>query len=157
MWGLSQGDKRAMRGSMIGRLVAPLLALIACVGVSRPAQAQGLPPVFQSWLSNLTSAGYGVTQGSATVTSVSYCETVIVPVFGTCFSSDPGDPYVVPLMPAGNGYIDRYFGGLENQVLPNGTVVGQAFRLDTTEAELVIGNCRRLLDTSPTKAMCSAA
>jgi hypothetical protein len=127
-----------MRGSMIGRLVAPLLALMACVGVSRPAQAQGLPPVFQSWLNNLTSAGYGVTQGSATVTSVSYCKTVIVPVFGTCFSSDPGDPYVVPLMPAGNGYIDPYFGGLENQVLPNGTVVGQAFRLDTTEAELVI-------------------
>jgi hypothetical protein len=119
--------------------ISTLVSAALLLGLTAvPAWAQGLPAVWQNWLTQLTSAGYGVTQGSATVTSVAYCQQVIVPVFGTCFNSDPGDPYVVPLMPAGAGYIDPYFGGFENQTLPNGTVVGQGFRLANTEAELVI-------------------
>jgi hypothetical protein len=118
------------------RLVRYAVVMLMMLG--KAASAQGLPPVWQNWLNQLTSSGYGIVQGSSTLTSVSYCQQVIVPVFGTCFNSDPGDPYVVPLVPVGNGYVDTLLGGFAAQKLSNGTVVGEDFRLDQTEAELII-------------------
>jgi hypothetical protein len=119
-------------------LLAVLLLALSWAGAAR---AQGFPPVWQSWLTALTQAGYTVTPGAATVGSVAYCEQVVDPVFGTCFISDPEDPYVFLQPPVEPGqYVDPYFGQIAAQTLPNGTVVSTAFRLNTTEAELVIVN-----------------
>jgi hypothetical protein len=121
------------------RRTAALLGLASLLAA--PVRAAPLPPVWQAWLNSLTQAGYTVTQGASQVITVSYCQQVIDPVFGTCFISDPTDPYVLSLVPVAPGdYIDPYFGAVGAQTLPNGTVVSSAFRLAPPEAELVIVN-----------------
>jgi hypothetical protein len=107
---------------------------------TRAARAQTPPPVYRNWLAALAANGYTVTQGSSLVSSVDYCNTVVVPVFGTCFLQDPNDPYVTTLMPQGTGYIDPYFGSMDNSILPNGVQGGSVFTLNQNEAEVVIIN-----------------
>ncbi len=114
------------------------LASAAGFGVT-PAAAQ-VPTQWANWLDTLAANGYGVTQGSVVVNSGSYCTQTVIPVFGSCFLNDPTDPYLSPLMPVGNGYVDPYFGGVSSQTQPDGSIAGQDWRLDTTEAELVIVN-----------------
>jgi len=117
------------------------LLLLAPLLLAPVARADPLPSVWQAWLKALTQAGYTVTQGASQVITVDYCQQVIDPVFGTCFISDPTDPYVLSLVPVGPGdYIDPAFGEVGAQTLPNGTVVASAFRLAPPEAELVIVN-----------------
>jgi hypothetical protein len=116
-------------------MVRAALALsIGCV--CSTARAQPAPTIWQTWIARLQSEGYSVTKGSAYEFSAAYCQKVTYPVFKTCFSSDPEDPYLQPLVPQGNGYIDPYFKNIST--LPNGTMVGQDYRLDSTEALLVI-------------------
>ncbi len=114
-------------------LAALALAGSAWGGVAR---AQTPPPVFQSWLNSLQSQGYTVTQGSALEFTSSYCQQTIFPIFHTCFSSDPGDPYLQPLVPLGAGYQDPYY---QNPItLPSGVQVGESFELDKTEAVVTL-------------------
>ncbi|MDE8344417.1 MAG: hypothetical protein POG24_11440, partial [Acidocella sp.] len=120
------------------RLVCVTLGLVT--GLSASAMAQTPPTVFQSWLTSLSKHGFGVTQGSAVVSSVAYCNSVVVPVFGTCFLQDPNDPYIATLMPSSGEYVDPYFGQMDNQTLPNGGTGGSVFTLGTNEAEVTIIN-----------------
>ncbi len=96
--------------------------------------------IWHQWLNGLTKAGYQVQAGAAFVTTVSYCKKFVVPLFHTCFNSDASDPYVIPLVPVAGSYIDPYFGQFSSYTLPNGTVVGQDFRLGTNEAVLLVVN-----------------
>jgi hypothetical protein len=120
----------------IAAVMARGVVALGIQGLCCAAQADSGPTIWQTWLASLQSQGYGVTQGSAYEFTPAYCQQVIYPVFKTCFSSDPGDPYLQPLVPMGNGYIDPYYHN--TSTLPDGTVVGQDYRLDTTEALLVI-------------------
>jgi hypothetical protein len=123
------------RPALLGCWLLAALPLAA----SHAAYAQAPPPpVFTAWLNALSAAGYGIVQGAAMANTSQTCTAQLQPVFGTCFFNDPNDPYVTPLMPIGAGYADPYFGPMASQPLANGTQVGQAFRLATTEAELAI-------------------
>lgn len=127
--------------SLRGLVLGIGLCAFALPVTGQAAPAPSVPPVWQNWLNALTQNGYTVTPGAAVVTSVAYCKQVVDPVFGTCFISDPEDPYILPLLPVSPiQYVDPYFGQLASQTLPDGQVVGSAFRLNTNEAELVIVN-----------------
>ncbi len=127
----------------MARRLAIAMVLALCAGAARfgvtPAAAQ-VPTQWANWLDTLAADGYGVAQGAVVVSSANYCSQVLIPVFGTCFLNDPSDPYLSPLMPVGNGYVDPYFGAVSSQMQPDGSIDGQDWRLDTTEAELVIVN-----------------
>jgi hypothetical protein len=119
--------------------ISPLWQLALVLGVQTQCFAAGAdssPTIWQTWLASLQAQGYGVTQGTANEYTVPYCQQNIYPVFKTCFDNDPGDPYLQPWPPEGNGYIDPYF--QNTSTLPNGTVVGPYYRLGTTEAMLVV-------------------
>lgn len=124
---------------MIGRLCR-LVAVLGLFGGLVFAQAASAGDIWQAWLQNLASAGYTVTSGSALLSSVHACLKVVVPIFNTCFDSDASDPYVVPLVPVGQGYVDPYFGVFGSHTLHDGTVTGDAFRLGANDAVLVIVN-----------------
>ena len=113
-----------------------LCIFVGILALLLPRRAAAQP--WQSWLLTLAQAGYTIEQGSAKVTTVSYCKNYIVPLFHTCFNSDASDPYVIPLVPVGAGYVDPYFGLVSATTLPNGTVVGQDYRLGQNEAVLLI-------------------
>jgi hypothetical protein len=116
-------------------IIAPAV-FAAGAGFAAAATAQTPPPVFQSWLSSLQAQGYTVTQGSALEFTSSYCQQSVFPVFHTCFSSDPGDPYLQPLVPLGAGYQDPYY--QYPITLPSGVVTGESFQLNPTEAVVTL-------------------
>ena len=114
--------------------IAGTIALLS----AETAPAQSLPPVWQSWLASLQSQGYTVLQGSALEFNDVYCQQTLYPFFHSCFSNDPNDPYIVPLPPVGDGYVDPYFGPSAGMPDAAGVPVAQIYHLALNEAVVSI-------------------
>jgi hypothetical protein len=111
-----------------------LAAGLLAVSFTSAAQAQTPPPVWQAWITSLEEQGYTVTQGTALDYTTPQCQRTVFMAFGTCFNTDAQDLYIQPQVPLGGSYFDPYYAPQTTTTLPDGTLVGSTFQLDTTEA-----------------------
>jgi hypothetical protein len=119
-----------------GVLLLPLGLVCAGAGVAQAAT----PPVWTAWINSLRAQGYTVTQGVSVAFTIQRCQQTAFTVFKTCFNTDASDLYVQPQVPLGGSYFDPYYAPATTMTLPNGTVVGSTWQLDTTEAMVTVTN-----------------
>jgi hypothetical protein len=93
-----------------------------------------------SWLEQLATHNYSVTQGRVRVVERADC-VQIVSVFGTCWANDPAAPYIVLEPPINNTYIDPWYASKFNtDNKDNSSLSNLFYRLADTDAVVAIVN-----------------
>lgn len=91
------------------------------------------PKSFQSWVQDLPSSGYNVSQGSSFLLTDEQC-ALFDQVFGSCFANNPAAPYLIPQPPNGNAYMDPYYTSQFAGTGPTGDTTNVFYRLSDNDA-----------------------
>ncbi|MBF0281708.1 MAG: hypothetical protein HQM07_03990 [Zetaproteobacteria bacterium] len=110
-----------------------ILLFSGCINGGNQSSAEQ----WQAWVTKLTGNGYTVTNGSAFLVDSAGC-TNFINVFGTCWGNNPAAPYIVPLPPVDNSYINPIYGTPFNTITTNGNTVNLFYRLADTDALVTV-------------------
>ncbi len=93
---------------------------------------------WKAWLGGL-GRGFTVTQGGSTTVGTAGCVPIIA-VFGGCFGNNPAAPYIIPVPPVGDTYVDPYYGTPFNTAGVTGLTSNMIYRQAESEAIVTLVN-----------------
>lgn len=119
-------------------LKAALCCALTLLSVTAQAGDTAEMAAWKAWLGGL-GRGFAVTQGGSTTVGTAGCVPIIA-VFGGCFGNNPAAPYIIPVPPVGDTYVDPYYGTPFNTQGSTGLTSNMIYRQAESEAIVTLVN-----------------